>query len=159
MAAPSVTAVGAAAGIMMDDGHPTKIAFSRLPTVSLKEVSVQPPGVDGRDPIDITTMRSTRWTSRAPRTLLEMSDGSAEVAYDPNAYNQIVDTLLNQEGSVTWHFPDGTTMAAWAFLQKFEPNEHTEGEMPTANITIVVTNYDPTNRVEAGPVITSVAGT
>lgn len=158
MAAPSVTTRQTPGGYRLEDGHSTKIAFARDPDVSFWEVSVKPPGIDGDEKINITTMHNTAWRTFVGRQLKTLTDATTTVAYDPAVYSQIVE-LCNQEGAITLHFPDGSTESFFGYLKSFEPNEHTEGAMPTAAIVVVCTNYDPTNRVEAAPVLASVAGT
>lgn len=159
MAAPATTALGTPAGIRLGDGYQTAIVFARNDTVSFWEKSIKPPGMDGGDMIDNTTMRNTTWRTRAPRQLITLTDFTLRAAYDPNVYNQILNDLLNQEGAITIHFPDGSTLDFFGYLQKFEPQEITEGNQPEADITVVPTNWDPANAVEAAPVLTSVSGT
>ena len=159
MAAPATTASSTPAGIHLSDGYSTKIAFERDPDVSFWEKTVAPPGLDGGDPIETTTMHNATFRTMRPRALYTLSEMTTTVAYDPNVYNNITDNLLNQEGSITIHFPDGSTLDFFGYLKAFEPSDHEEGSQPEATITIVPTNYVPTNNVEAGPVLTTVAGT
>lgn len=159
MAAPTSTARQTPVGIILGDGFSTKIAFARDPDVSFWEKTVGPPGIDGGEAIDQTTMHNVAWRTKSARTLKTLTDSSLTVAYDPNVYNNIIDNLINMAGSITVHFPDGSKLDFYGYLQSFEPDDLTEGEQPTATITIVVTNFDPVNRVEAGPVLTSVSGT
>ncbi len=79
-------------------------------------------------------------------------------AYDPVVYTDIL-ALINAPGGVTVHFPDGSTLDFYGYIKKFEPAALKEGEQPEATVTIVPTNYDPANHVEASPVLTSVTGT
>lgn len=158
MAAPATTARQTPAGIKLDDGYSTKIAFERDPDVSFWEKTVQPPGIDGGDAIDTTTMHNAAWRTMAARALKTLTECSVVAAYDPNVYNNILN-LINAEGSITIHFPDASKLDFYGYLKTFEPSENTEGEQPEATITIVPTNYDPANDTEASPVLTSVAGT
>lgn len=159
MAAPTTTARATPAGIKMDDGFSTVIAFSRDVDVSFWEKTVTPPGIDGGDAIETTTMHNDIWRTMAPRRLKTLTDASITVAYDPAVFTQILDNLINQEGSITIHFPDGSTLDFYGYLKTFEPGENTEGEQPEATITIVPTNQDPTTGSEEPPILTSVAGT
>ena len=158
MAAPVPHSLGTPAGIKLDNGHATRIVFDHAPTASLWEKQVKPPGLDGGDPIDTTTMRNTTYRTMAPRSLLTLTEMTTTCAYDPNAYNQLVG-LINVRTTVTVIFPEGSTLAFFGYLQKFEINDHSEGEQPEATVTIVPTNFDHVNKVEAGPVLTAVAGT
>lgn len=159
MANPVTTARQTPAGIMLDDGYSTKIAFARQPNISLWEKTVGAPGMDGGDPIDTTTMHNVTWRVMRARSLKTLTEFTFTAAYDPNVYNTILNTLINQEGSITVHFPDGSTLDFFGYLKMFEAPEHTEGEHPEATVTVVPTNYDPVANVEAGPVLTSVSGT
>ena len=158
MAAPTTTVRQTPAGIRLENGFPIKIAFAADPDVSFWEVDVQPPGVDGGDPIDTTTQHNTEWRTMAARTLKTLTQSQVSAAYDPNVYNNIL-SLINVETSVTVRFPDGSILDFWGYLKSFEPQEANEGTMPTAGIQIVPTNTDPSNGSEAAPVLTSVAGT
>ncbi len=158
MTAPSTTARGTPAGIKLDDGFSTKITFNRNPTVSFWEKTVKPPGLDGGDPVETTTMHNLVYRTKSPRSLKTMTESTTMVAYDPNVYPQIVE-LINKEGSITVRFPDGSTLDFYGYLQKFEPSDLKEGEQPEATVTIQTTNQDPITGVETPPVLTSVAGT
>lgn len=159
MAAPATTVRQTPTGRKLDEGFPTKIAFSRSPAVSFWEKTVQPPGVDGGEPVDTNTMHNVAWRTQNPRVLKTLTPHTTKVAYDPNVYNTIVNDLINQKGAITVRFPDGSTLDYWGYLQKFEPDQIEEGKQPEATVTIVPTNWDYVNNVEAAPVLTSVSGT
>lgn len=158
MADPAVTARTTPGGIMLEDGFSTKIAFSLDPDISLWEKTVTPPGYDGGEPIDITTMHNTAFKTKAARQLIDVTGGEFTAGYDPAVYTQI-QAIINKPGAITWHFPDGSTVSAFGYLQKFDVQSHEEGKMCEANCTIVVTNYDHTNHVEVAPLVNEVAGT
>ena len=158
MAAPATTTRATPGGYRLENGFASKIAFARDSDVSFWETDVTPPSVDGGEAIDITTMFNSAWRTKSPRALKEMGDVTCNAAYDPNVYNQIFE-LVNQEGSITVHFPDGSKLDFFGYLKSFAPSNSQEGTMPTASITVTVTNWDPVNRVEAAPVLTQVAGT
>lgn len=158
MAAPAITARVAPTGIKLKDGFSTTIAFSRKPNINLWEKGVPIPGVDGGEPIPQSTMLNTLWETMAPRALLKVPPISFTAAYDPAVLSDIL-ALVNQEGSATVHAPDGTTISVYAYLQKFVPKELKIGEQPEADTTVVITNFDPVNHIEVGPLIVSVAGT
>lgn len=159
-AAPPTTARGTPGpnGIKLPDGFKTTIAFALNSTVRFWEKTPKPPGVDGGEPIDQTTMLSTAWREMHPRSLKTLMPSTFKAAYDPAVYTDAL-TLINAPGGITVHFPDGSTLDFWGYLQKIEPDNMEEGKQPEASITIVPTNFDPANHVEQGPVLTSVAGT
>lgn len=158
MAAPTPTARQTPAGIMLENGHATKITPAADPDVSFWERTVQPPGIDGGDPIETTTMHNTTWRTMAPRSLKTLSSSQVTAGYDPNVYNNIL-SLVNVETTYTVRFPDGSTLAFFGFIQTLEFSENTEGELPTCTLTITPTNQAPGSTTEEAPVLTSVAGT
>ena len=159
MAAPATTVRSTPTGIMLADGFSAVIAFERDVDVSFWEKTVGGGGLDGGDPISITTMHNTLWRTMSARQLITLTAITSTVGYDPNVHNNIVDNLLNQEGSITINFPDASTLDFFGFLQTFERSDLAEGESPEATVTIQPTNYDPVNNVEAEPVLTGVSGT
>ncbi len=158
MAAPVTTVRGAPLGGKMGDGYQTLIAFALDPTVSFWERTVTPPGIDGGDAVETTTMHNTEWRSMAARALKTLTESSLTVAYDPLVDTNIL-SLISNEGSVTVHFPDGSTLDFYGYLRSFQPGDLAEGTMPEATITITPTNYDPVNKVEAAPVYKTANGT
>lgn len=158
MAPPATTARIAPAGIKLDDGFSTQVAFAKDANVSFWEKTVQPPGLDGGDAIETTTMFNAAWRTMGARQLKTLTEASIVAAYDPDVYNNIL-ALVNVEGDITVHFPDGSTLDFFGYLRVFEPQDCEEGAQPEANITIQPTNFDPVNFVEAAPVLTSVSGT
>ena len=159
MAAPATTVRGTPAGRKLKEGQNNSVAFSRRPTVSFWEVTFKPPGIDGGDAVEQTTQLNTAWHTMAPRVLKTLTECTGSAAYDPNVYNDILTYLINQEGSVTIRWYDGSTLDFYGYLKAFEPDDLSEGEQPRATFTIVPTNYDSVNNVEQGPVLTSVSGT
>ncbi len=152
MAAPPVVSLENPVGThFLDDGFSTTIVFAARPTMSFKEKDVKPGGFDGGEPIDNSTMRNTRYHTMAPRTLIKVDPITMNVTYDTRLISQ-AQALIIVRTSCTIHFPDASTLSMYCFMQKFEQQELKEGELPMASITVVPTNYDPTNRVEQGPV-------
>lgn len=165
MAAPVPVAHVAPAGIRLKTGGPQTFHVNALdPDISLWATEVGFPGQDGGDPIDTTTQENTVYRTMAPRVLVTLMPFTVKYQFDPAAYSQIR-AVLNRETTLTNHWNDndvgaqGSSLAYFGYWQKAEIDPHVEGEPPTLTITIVPTNFDPTNRVEAGPVVTSVAGT
>lgn len=140
-------------GIRLDDGFSTKITFAADPDISFWEKTVTPPGIDGGDAIETSTMHNVTWRTMAARSLKTLTDSSLAVAYDPQVYDQIV-ALINVEGWLTCLFPNGDTLDFCGFLKAFTPGENSEGEMPEAEVTIVCTNKDAATGAETAPVFT-----
>lgn len=158
-AVPATTTRQTPAGIKLDEGFPTKIAFERDPDVSFWEKTTKPPAMDNGEAIDTTTAFNTGAKTKASRYLIEWLNGNSQVAYDPNVYNNIRSNLIRRNGSITVHFPDGSKLDFFGYLKSFDPDPHAEGEFPMATVEFVVTNWDPANRLEQEPVLTSVSGT
>lgn len=158
MAAPTVTARQTPAGIKLKNGHSTKIAFAADPDVSLWEIEVKPPGMDGGDAINTTTMFNSVFRTFASGNLKTLTDVTFRFAYDPNVYTQL-DDLINLETAITIHYPEGTTLAFFGFLRSVEFDPLQDNVFPTGNGTITCTNCDPTTQAEEAPVLTNVPGT
>lgn len=151
--APTPVARTDPAGTKLDDGYRTLVAFTADPDASFWEKSITPPGMDGGDEIDTTTMHNDTYRTKAPRALVTMTPFSMTVAYDPALYTSIL-TLINIPTTVTVHYPNGGSLAFYGYLRAFEPDALVEGTQPEATITVVPTNQDPTTGDEEDPVYT-----
>lgn len=140
-------------GKRLDDGHSTKIEFSMTPNVALWEKTVKPPGLDGGDPNDTTTMRNTVYRTMAPRKLKTLTPVTVKCAYDEGDYANILAMInINQLVGVRW--PTGRPWTFWAYLRSFEPDENQEGAQPTATVVI-----QPTMQDASGAEVALVVGT
>ena len=158
MAPPTTVTRPTPTGWKLPDGFRTKVGIGANPGIQFWEKSVKPMGVDGGEPIDITTMYNTRWHTLYPKTLIKGTEMTGKAAYDPNVYPEL-QAIVNMPCSMTVLFPTNATLTFYGALSKFEFGELREGEFPEADYTIVVTNYDPINGVEQGPVYTPAPGT
>jgi hypothetical protein len=123
------------------DGFATLIGFSLNGNVRLWEVTVKPPGLDAGGANDTTTMRNESYRTRQPKALKTVTAVTGSGAYDPVVYDDFKAMLgVNQE--ITVDMPDGSSVTFWGWLDKFEPQEHREGEQPTASFTIEPSNQD-----------------
>lgn len=158
MTAPVATARGTPSGIRLDEGYQTLVTLAASSTVAFWEKTVTPPGIDGGDPVDTTTMHNVRWMGKNPQTLIEMTEFSMTAAYDPVLYTTML-SLVNVKTTVTITFPDGSTLAFYGYLKSFAPDAIERGTQPEATITVIPTNQDPSTGAEEDPVLTNVAGT
>jgi hypothetical protein len=158
MAAPTATARQAPSGQKLRDGYQVLIAFINDPNISLWEKGVKPPGMDGGEKVDQTTMHNQLCTTAAPQYLVMYTDGTARVAYDPAEWDAIHD-LINSNQAISFIFPDGSVLVAYGYLRSFEPDELVRGTQPEATITIVITNLDPLTCEEECPVMIPAPGT
>lgn len=151
----TTTARTAPSGDMLQDGFASKVAFSQDPNIDLWEkAEVKMPGVDGGEPIDITTMFNADLETMAPRKLARLTPGSFQAGYDPIVIDQIL-AIINVNGWITHHLPDLSTIDYPGYLRSFEPNGNSIGTMPLANVAI-----QPTSQlagVETGPDYTAPA--
>ena len=157
MAAPTATARGTPGGLKLKDGYQSLVTFALNDTIKLFEKTVTPPGFDGGDAIETTTMHNARHRSFASRDLITLTESSFVAAYDPAVIPQIL-TILNEDDTITVAWSDDSTFAFFGFLQKFEPAEMSEGEQPEATVTIIATNVD-SDGVEQAPVFVEGSGT
>lgn len=158
MAAPTPTARATPTGRMLGDGYQTLVALASDTNIEFSEVTVTPPGIEGDEPNDTTTMHNVAWRTMAPRTLAKMTDTTVTANYDPSVYNAIL-AIINRVTTVTIHFPDGSSLAFYGFVKNFQPGELAEGSKPTCTLTIVATNQDPVACTEEDPVYTAGTGT
>ena len=156
--APAATARGTPGGLTLRDGFQSMVTFEDNATVKLFEKSTTPPGVDGGDPVETTTMHNAVYRSLGPRGLITLTEMLFTAAYDPAVYDEII-ALTNVEQTITVTFADGSTLAFYGFLQKFEPGEMSEGEQPEATVSIQPTNVDPSDWSEQGPTMVEASGT
>ncbi len=133
----------------IDDGFSTLFTFADFPTVQFFEKTVTPPGMQGGGANDTTTMHNSVWRTMAPKKLKTMSEGSAKVSYDPVVYTDIV-SMIQHNQLCTIHFPDGSTVDFWGWLDEFTPDEVQEGQQPTAGIKVIPSNQDA-SAVETAP--------
>lgn len=165
MALPTLQAAGtrvspaSATQIDLKDGYRTVILLDPSnPNLMLWERVVPPPGLEGGDPIDTTTMHNATYRTFHPRALITLTPITVVGGYDPQVYSEFI-SLINVVKEINIEFPDLSVMAFWGYTQSFTPQDHVEGDYPTANVVVVPTNWDNVNKVEAGPAYTDVTGT
>jgi len=152
MAAPTPGSAPVPAGTRLKDGFQCLIVFAADTDVSLFQVGVNPPGVDGGDPINTTTFHNTTYETLEPQQLMTMPEAALTAAYDTSILTQIL-ALVNVHTTVTIIFPDSSSWAFYGYLKSFKPNGMKKGEMPLADVTIQPTNCDSTG-AEQAPVFT-----
>ena len=127
---------------MLIDGFRTIIQLSLLPDgVYFKEVSITPPELNGQGAIDFTSMRNTLYRTKAPKSLVDIGNITAEVQYDPKIYGAM-SSVLNKIQLITVQFPDLQIIRFYGFPTRFSPAALREGENPRATIEIVVGNIN-----------------
>lgn len=136
--------------LRLDDGFATIITLANIPTIKLFEKEVTPPGYSAGGPIDTTTMRNTAYRTMAPRYLKSLTQVTATVAYATDALTDIW-AQIGVIQLVTVTYPDGSSLQFYGWIEEFTPGNHTEGEQPTATLTIQPSMRD-LNGNEVAPV-------
>lgn len=136
---------------LQTDGHSTTITFAGVTSVLFVEKEVTPPGIEGGGENDTTTMANTAWRTRQPKKLKTLAPASLTVAYDPDAYTEIL-ALINVNVPIVITFPDDETLTFYGWLDTFTPGSNVEGEQPTADITIIPSNQNSSG-TETAPVM------
>lgn len=141
----------------LNEGHPTRFYLDNAPNVNFWVKSCTPPGLDGGGENDTTTMENERWRTRQPKVLITLTEMTANVAYDPVVYDELL-SVINVNQIITVEFSDGSTVSFWGWLNSFTPNEHVEGEQPTADVQVIPSNQDNSgNEVDPDYVATGTA--
>jgi hypothetical protein len=151
MANPSISFRVIPIAVRLDVGYQAVIAWHSVTNLAVFEKTLQPPALDGGDPIMTTTQLNENYESKAPQRLRGHGDGVVVAAYDPHVFSTL-EGLINVPDSITWGWPDGSAVAYWSYLRKVEFTAMEKGSQPEMTLTIVVTDWDPINCVTAGPV-------
>lgn len=146
------------------DGFRSLIVFSQNPGIALWPVTLKFGGYDGGAKINVTTMYNVEWRTFRLRQLKEKEDTTGKFGFDPNIFGVgtgfgLKNLINNDRGVITEFYPDGGSLCYYGGLMKFSNPEFKEGDFPQADCTIVCTNWDYTNSVEAGPVWTPALAT
>jgi hypothetical protein len=125
---------------ILKDGIGSRISIN-IGNAFYAEIEITPPEVDGRGGIDMTSLRNRGWITMAPKSLKALNAMTARVQYDPIMYGVVIGILQrNRQMSVT--FPDGGVLTFWGWIDKFTPEGMSEGNKPTATLTIQPSNLD-----------------
>jgi len=120
------------------DGQSTTIS---LDSATLQVISLSPPSISSGGEIDVTTMDNADWRTKAPKKLHELGEVSFSALYDPAQ----IGTHLSGVGvnkSIVITFADATTLTFYGWVDSFSPSEISEGEAPTVDVTIIVSNQN-----------------
>lgn len=117
-------------------------------TIGLWEVSVTPVALSGGDKVGIGNQYNVKYETFVPQRLITVGDMQMTVQYDPDAYDEI-SQAINDNTTITIHFPNGDRLAFYGYLKDFTPGEVSRTTNPTATVVISATMFDPVNFVEA----------
>jgi len=115
------------------DGYNIRISLVNQ-GITLYEKNVTPPGVEGGDPINITTNDNGDFMSFAPRSRKQRTAAQAEVTYDDTDLDAL-EAAVDQSDDILVVWPDDTTKLDSGWVRSVIANQTQEGEQPTANIT------------------------
>lgn len=155
MAAPVPVVAGFPATTKMPDGYKTIVTCSGNRNLSFWEIEVTPPGLDGGDPIEVTTMRNFLWRQMAARSLQTLTAMSITAAWNTALYAELtvpLTPILNNNMTWTILFRDLSSVSFYGVLNKFDPQSLKEGDFPQVQLTVTPTNTDPGDGSEEGPV-------
>jgi hypothetical protein len=153
MAAPVATARVTPTAKKPADGFKALLTIALAPNFEFWESSITPPGYDGGDPVDTTTMHNNTVRTKAPRDLIDMTDMTSTGLFNASIYTTIR-AIINKPTTITIAWPDLSTLAFYGFVRVFAPGDLTEGGRMEGTITVTVTNQDPTTGAEELPVYT-----
>ena len=138
----------------MKDGHGITLSIAGHDfSLVLDPTEITPPGIEGGDPIENTTLSNTAVTTKVPPALKKITDGKLTVTYNPGEQADI-DSAIGDNAAITITFPDAgdATLVFYGYLKEFTPGELKKGELPTAECSFVATNDNA--GVETAPILT-----
>ena len=125
------------------DGQSTTI---NIDSATLQVISISPPAISSGGAIEVTTMDNDAWRTKAPKKLHELGEVSFSALYDPAEIGNFLSgsTGVGYNQSIVITFADATTLTFFGWVDSFSPSEISEGEAPTADVTIIVSNQNGT---------------
>jgi hypothetical protein len=129
---------------ILSDGFPTRLNFAAAysgVSVYFKEKEITPPGIDMGEMNDVTNMRNTTWRTFVFRKLKTLMESGMVCHYDPAFLSNVL-SMVGQNQQLVLTLPDSSTWTFWGGVKSFVPSAHVEGEPPTAQIQIGVTNHN-----------------
>lgn len=158
MAAPIFATRALPLAVRLDCGYQSLVVWKSKENLAIFEKTVQPPSPNGGDAIRTSTMLNSTYETKAPQRLIGHDDAAVVAAYDPHVLSVLNSTLLNVQDSISFIYPDGSAEVYWGYLQHAAKSPLQKDQQPEMTLTIVITNWDPVNCVEAGPVFVSGTG-
>ena len=132
---------------ILTDGFPTRVTFSSADsgeTLYFKEKEVTPPGIDTGEMNDVSNMQNTAWRTFAFRKLKTLLESGMVCHYDPAFLDGIL-SMIGENQAIQITFPDDSFWVFWGGIRSFVPSASVEGQPPTAQVQLGVTNHDGLN--------------
>ncbi len=133
--------------MILTDGFPTRIVFSSADSgeeLYFKEKEITPPGIDCGEMNDVSNMQNEAWRTFAFKKLKTLVESGMVCHYDPQFLEGILGMIgENQQIRIT--MPDDSFWLFWGGIRSFVPSAMVEGQVPTAQVQIGVTNHNGLN--------------
>jgi len=129
---------------ILTDGFPTRMTFSDAYSgveLYFKEKELTPPGIDMGEMNDVTNMQNTAWRTFAFKKLKTLMESGMVCHYDPAFLSEVL-SMMGQNQELVLTMPDDSTWTFWGGLRSFVPAAMVEGQVPTAQVQIGVTNHN-----------------
>jgi hypothetical protein len=160
MAAPTPTTRTTPTGYKVPEGYQSLVTFSSFPSLNIWEIENKPPAIEVGDPINTTTQHNVTWRTMYLPRLKTLDTITIKFAFDPDIiFTNLLSLIGDNSQTITFTYPQNAILCFYGGLQKVEFDVFKEKEFPTGTMTVVPTNWDSVNKVEAGPVMTPAAGT
>jgi hypothetical protein len=157
---PAVTALRVPAGRFLELGKQILVTIkgdgTSYNTIGLWEQTVTPMSLSGGDKVNIGNQYNTKYETFVPQRLITVGPMQMTVQYDPAAIDDITQAI-NDNTTITIHFPNGDRLAYYGYLKEFTPGEVARNGNPTATVVIEATMWDPVNFVESDFAISEAA--
>lgn len=129
------------ASIFEKNGFRALITFTLDTNISLWEVAVTPPGIDGGPPVLLGNMWWSKFEPKVPKGLAVQTEARGIVQYSVGALQSIINAI-NRPDEICYTFPSGRTWSFYGYLRQFMPQEHRDGVACLAQIVIEPTTLD-----------------
>ena len=141
-------------------GHNISVNLgASAPTLYCKSMAL--PGIEGGDPIDVTSLQTTKFTAKVPGDLGNIPDLTLSAMFDPSDYTKVMavvnsartitftlaattNTALNGVGNRT----EAKTISAYGWVCDFIPQDAKTGEVPEAQLKLCFAGGTTTGATE-----------
>lgn len=131
------------ASFFLKNGFRSLITFSSNSNIKLWEKSVTPPGFDTGAMVPLGSLQNQLFRIYKPSDLITVTECRVLVAYDTEVISDILSLCENGDSEIiTVTFPNSRRWSYPGCLQKFMPNELSDGMQPTALATIAARMFN-----------------
>ncbi len=115
---------------------------------TMEYITITPPGWDGGEAIDTTTLGNVKYRTKMAPTLIDIGAMSFTAEMDPA---KIHDAPINLPGVIVITIPDIGTWTLQGYLKSITGDQMQVGERATCSGEIVITNTGSDGATETGP--------